>query len=61
LLKKYPKQGKFLRGWLNRIERLKNFLYSAEFSNYADKVRRNVQEGSRRIDPLVIDLDGDGI
>ena len=31
------------------------------YSDYANKVRRNVQEGSRRIDPLVIDLDGDGI
>ena len=61
LVKKYPKQGKFLQGWLNRIERLKNFLYSPEFSDYANKVRSNVQEGSRRIDPLVIDLDGDGI
>jgi hypothetical protein len=30
-------------------------------SDYANKTRRNVQEGSRRIDPLVIDLDGDGI
>jgi hypothetical protein len=28
---------------------------------YQEKVRRNVQEGLRRIDPLVIDLDGDGI
>ncbi len=28
---------------------------------YAEKVRRNLREGTRRIDPLVIDLDGDGI
>jgi len=61
IIKVKPDQQKFLQGWLNRIERLKNFLYSPEFSDYANKVRRNVQEGSRRIDPLVIDLDGDGI
>ena len=30
-------------------------------SYYAEKVRRNLREGTRRIDPLVIDLDGDGI
>jgi hypothetical protein len=30
-------------------------------SPYAEKVRRNLREGTRRIDPLVIDLDGDGI
>ena len=30
-------------------------------SSHAEKVRRNLREGTRRIDPLVIDLDGDGI
>ena len=36
----------------------KNFFVS---SAYAEETRKNMREGSRRIDPLVIDLDGDGI
>jgi len=28
-------------------------------SPYAEKVRQNINEGTRRIDPLVIDLNGD--
>jgi LysM repeat protein len=41
-----------------------NLIYPGQriyIPGYQEKVRRNVQEGSRRIDPLVIDLDGDGI
>jgi hypothetical protein len=30
-------------------------------STYAEETRNKVREDSRRIDPLVIDLDGDGI
>jgi len=36
----------------------KNFLATPA---YAETTRNKVREGSRRIDPLVIDLDGDGI
>jgi hypothetical protein len=43
------------------ISPIKNKSFRSRESDYANKVRRNVQEGSRRIDPLVIDLDGDGI
>jgi LysM repeat protein len=41
-----------------------NLIYPGQriyIPGYQEKVRSNVQEGSRRIDPLVIDLDGDGI
>jgi len=41
-----------------------NLIYPGQriyIPGYQEKTRRNVQEGSRRIDPLVIDLDGDGI
>jgi len=43
------------------ISPIKNKSFRSRESDYANKVRRNVHEGSRRIDPLVIDLDGDGI
>jgi hypothetical protein len=36
----------------------KNFLVTPA---YAETTQNKVREGSRRIDPLVIDLDGDGI
>ena len=36
----------------------KNFLVAPA---YAETTRNKVREGSRRIDPLVIDLDGDGV
>ena len=35
--------------------------WKIKIPGYAEKVRRNLREGTRRIDPLVIDLDGDGI
>jgi len=41
---------------------LLNNLFNALIpSVYAEEIRNKVREGSRRIDPLVIDLDGDGI
>ena len=40
---------------------LNNFFNALIPSAYAEEVRNKVREGSRRIDPLVIDLDGDGI
>ena len=41
-----------------------NLIYPGQriyIPGYQEKVRRNVQEGSRRINPLVIDIDGDDI
>jgi len=41
---------------------LLNNLFNALIpSVYAEEIRNKVREGPRRIDPLVIDLDGDGI
>uniref|UniRef100_A0A7C4JQG3 TtsA-like Glycoside hydrolase family 108 domain-containing protein n=1 Tax=Thermodesulfobacterium geofontis TaxID=1295609 RepID=A0A7C4JQG3_9BACT len=69
------KGHRYEKGYRNRMKELKSFLdrigvyidtYCANYnkllrSAYAEKTRRNVQEGSRRVDPLVIDLDGDEI
>ncbi|SHK49754.1 SafA/ExsA family spore coat assembly protein [Thermocrinis minervae] len=41
-----------------------NLIYPGQkikIPGYAEKTRSNLREGTRRIDPLVIDLDGDGI
>ena len=35
--------------------------WKIKIPGYAEKVRNNLREGTRRIDPLVIDFDGDGI
>ncbi|ADC90022.1 hypothetical protein Thal_1392 [Thermocrinis albus DSM 14484] len=40
-----------LPGWKLKIPR----------PGYENKTRSNIREGLRRVDPLVIDLDGDGI
>jgi len=44
------KESRLYTGWVED----KNF-------SYEERVRNNLREGTHRIDPLVINLDGDGI
>jgi len=50
---------------LNRVDKLRNFINGFDDlmnkigCEYPEKVRQNLNEGTRRIDPLVIDLNGD--